>query len=244
MNISFLSGLPRSGGTLLNAILSQNPKIHTTGNSPLCQLMWDAHVSCQMTEPMMNYPGLQNKYVSSIPSILYGGIDGHILDKCATWHLPGNIEVIHRYITKEPKFIMTVRPLEDIVKSFIFVRTMNGWQNPADGLLDEGTDPIMREVSSLRNALENRGPNHHFIKYDDLVDNPSKVISSLYNFMGWEKYEHDYNNIVNKNKERDDLVNLIGLHDIRPVLSKRKIDIALPEELKDKAKYLDLYDRI
>ena len=40
-----LSGLPRSGSTLLTAILSQNPLIHAEGNSAVCQLMWDLHQS-------------------------------------------------------------------------------------------------------------------------------------------------------------------------------------------------------
>jgi len=41
-----LSGLPRSGSTLLSAILSQNPLIHAEGNSAVCQLMWDMQMSC------------------------------------------------------------------------------------------------------------------------------------------------------------------------------------------------------
>lgn len=41
----FLSGLPRSGSTLLSSLLSQNDKIYAGGNSPVCQLMWDTQVS-------------------------------------------------------------------------------------------------------------------------------------------------------------------------------------------------------
>ena len=40
-----LSGLPRSGSTLLSSILSQNINIHAEGNSAICQLMWDAQCS-------------------------------------------------------------------------------------------------------------------------------------------------------------------------------------------------------
>ena len=42
----FLSGLPRTGSTLLSAILSQNPKIYSEGNSAVCQLMFDMQQSC------------------------------------------------------------------------------------------------------------------------------------------------------------------------------------------------------
>jgi len=42
----FISGLPRTGSTLLSSILYQNPLIHAEGNSALCQLMWDNYISC------------------------------------------------------------------------------------------------------------------------------------------------------------------------------------------------------
>jgi Sulfotransferase family len=42
-----LAGMPRSGSTVLAAILSQNPQIHTEGNSPMCQMMWDTYLSYQ-----------------------------------------------------------------------------------------------------------------------------------------------------------------------------------------------------
>ena len=38
-NIYFLAGLPRSGSTVLAAILSQNPAVHTTGTSGLLDML-------------------------------------------------------------------------------------------------------------------------------------------------------------------------------------------------------------
>jgi hypothetical protein len=37
----FLSGMQRSGNTLLSTILSQNPKIYSSKLSPMAQYMWD-----------------------------------------------------------------------------------------------------------------------------------------------------------------------------------------------------------
>ena len=70
-DIFFLSGLPRTGSTLLTSILSQNSNIHTEGNSALCQLMWDMQVSCETTQQISNKPGLQDKLISEIPNIFY-----------------------------------------------------------------------------------------------------------------------------------------------------------------------------
>ena len=45
MEMVFLAGLPRTGSTVLSAVLSQNPDIYAGTNSPVCQLMIDADAS-------------------------------------------------------------------------------------------------------------------------------------------------------------------------------------------------------
>ena len=42
-----LSGLPRTGSTLLSSLLSQNPTIHSEGYSGLCELMWQTEKTCE-----------------------------------------------------------------------------------------------------------------------------------------------------------------------------------------------------
>ena len=73
-----LSGLPRSGSTLLSAILSQNPDIHAEGNSAVCQLMWDINKSCETTaseQLKANYREKTiNDMVLSIPNTYYKNI--------------------------------------------------------------------------------------------------------------------------------------------------------------------------
>ena len=47
--IYYLAGLPRTGNTLLSSILNQNPKIHMTPNSMLCQMAWNIYQIKQTT---------------------------------------------------------------------------------------------------------------------------------------------------------------------------------------------------
>lgn len=239
MNITFLSGLPRTGSTLLTSILSQNPALHTGGNSALCQLMWDMQVSCWNTEQIRNSPDVTNRLLGIIPNIFYDGIDKHIIDKCRSWTLPANLKLIDKYITKSPKIIVMLRPIVDIVRSFIFVRTMNGWQNPEAGLLDDGSEPIMRSLDGIKHAKSIDSGQFLYLWYDDLVNNPQQVVDKIYDFCGWEKFDHQFDNIKNLTPERDDLLNLIGLHDIRPKLARRQIDIKISDELYEKAVQLD-----
>jgi len=238
-NIAFLSGLPRTGSTLLTSILSQNPDIHIGGNSALCQLMWDAQVSCENTEQMQNRLDVPEKLLSALPDLFYGDNSKNVIDKSRSWTLPANLELINKYITKTPKIIVMVRPIVDIVKSFVYLRQMNNWKNPEAGLLDEGSEPIMRSLSGVIHAKEVNSGQFLFIEYDDLVNNTGKTVSSIYEFCKYEDYPHELQNIVNLNTEKDGSLELVGLHDIRPDISKRTVDVKLSSELYEKALFYD-----
>lgn len=237
--ITFLSGLPRTGSTLLTSILSQNPEIHTEGNSALCQLMWDMQVSCWNTEQLKNRPDVQEKLITSIPEVFYKGVEGNILDKCRSWTMPANMELIDKYITKSPKIVVMLRPITEIVKSFVFIRKMNGWKNPEAALLDEGSDPIMRSLDGIRYSKTINNGQFLYVWYSELVDQPKETINKIYDFCGWDRFEHNFESITNPNPEQDDLLNMIGLHDIRPELSKRNIEVELSDELYQKALLLE-----
>lgn len=238
-SIYFLSGLPRTGSTLLTSILSQNPNLHTEGNSALCQLMWDAQVSCWNTEQLRNKPEFQNKLLSSIPELFYENVSNNIVDKCRSWTLPANLELIDKYITKSPKIIVMLRPIVDIIKSFVLIRSMNGWNNPEIGLLDDGSEPIMRSLDGIRYAKSIDSEKFIYIWYDDLISNPKQTINKIYQFCGWDEFDHRFNDIKNLTPERDDLLGLLGLHDIRPELKRREVKVKISSKTYEKAIQLD-----
>jgi sulfotransferase len=231
----FLAGLPRTGSTLLTSILSQNPGIHTEGNSALCQLMWDMQVSCEQTEQMLNKPELKEKLISKLPNIFYENANGVVIDKCRSWTIPANLNLIDRYITKTPKIIVMTRPIIEIVESFVFIRQMNGWVNPEEGLLDEGSEPIMRSLAGVNYAKENNTGQFLFVEYQDLLDKTNVALDRIYDFCGWEPFKHSLENIKNLNPEADEAISLLGLHDIRPTISKRNVNVKLSAGLRKKA---------
>lgn len=238
-NIIFLSGLPRTGSTLLTSILGQNPNIHTESDSALCQLMWDMQVSCENTEQIKNRLDIPEKLLSTLPNLFYEGVNCNIIDKCRSWTLPSNLELIDKYITKTPKIIVMLRPIVDVVKSFVYIRKMNNWENPEMGVLDEDTEPIMRSLNGVIHAKEINKGQFLFVEYDDLIRDTKRIISSIYEFCEYENYEHSFQNITNFNLEKYNPSGLVGLHDIRPNISKRKIDIKLSPELHEKALFYD-----
>ena len=226
-NFIALGGLPRTGSTLLSSILFQNPEIHTEGNSALCQLMWDMKVSCQES----SLPYLIGSYrldvphtlLSSLPGIYYNKVKAStVFDKNFSWVTSENVQVIRDYIRPDPKVIVMVRPIEEIIASFARIRKQNGWTGDLESdLMAEDNDLIRKPLYGVEYARENNNGEFLFIEYDDLVDYTEDVLKSIYDFCEIEYFQHDLNNIENKNPENDVYLNLSGLHDIRPTISRR-----------------------
>jgi len=227
MTFVALSGLPRTGSTLLSAILSQNPEIHAEGNSAVCQLMWDMQVSCEFNavEQLKANRRLedQDALISSIPAIYYRNVKStHIVDKCRSWTLPPNMEMIRRYITNDPKVIVLTRPIDEIVQSFVRLRKENGWTgNLEEGLLEPGSEPIMRSLDGVTLAKESNSGEFLFIEYADLISDTDEVLSKIYKFCDFEPFTHDLTNIVNMHPEDDSVYGLAGQHEIRNTISVR-----------------------
>lgn len=218
--LTFLSGLPRSGSTLLSAILSQNPEVHAEGNSAVCQLMWDAQVSCETSAweqlEANNRADTQDALIASIPAIYYRDVRAqHIVDKCRSWTLAPNMAMIRRYITDDPRVIVLTRPVDEIVDSFKRLYAANDLAITEEQLLASGSEPIMRSLSGVEYARSvNRGE-FLFVEYADLVDDPAAVIDEIYGFMDWERFSHDFLNVVNQHPEDDSVYGLLGMHEIR-----------------------------
>jgi sulfotransferase len=236
-----LSGLPRTGSTLLSSILSQNPNIHAEGNSAVCQLMWDMQQSAINSEQMQaNAKDLTDKLVKPIPHTYYGDVKKPIVvDKCRSWTLPANIQMLNRYFDNKPKVIVLVRPMVEIVASFMSLRKANGWQDLETGLLDDGSEPIMRSLAGVEWAKKNDKGEFLFVSYDELVDETQATLDRIYEHCGWEAFEHNLDQIVNTHKENDDVYNLVGQHNVRPQISRRTVDVKLSDELVDKCNRLD-----
>jgi sulfotransferase len=243
MVLSFvaLSGLPRTGSTLLSAILSQNPEIHAEGNSAVCQLMWDMQQSVVNSEQIKaSSKNLLDALVKPIPHTYYANITKPIVvDKCRSWTLPANMEILNRYFDNTPKVIVLVRPLVEIVASFISLRKKNNWINPEEGLLDDGSEPIMRSLAGVEWARKNNNGEFLFVTYDELVDDTQVSLDRIYEHCGWRSFKHNLDNIINEYQEIDPVYGLIDLHNVRPQISRRTVDIDLSDELIEKCNRLD-----
>jgi sulfotransferase len=245
-NFVGLSGLPRTGSTLLSSILSQNPEIHAEGNSAVCQLMWDMQCSVfgscneQLTASDRVNTGIE--LIKNIPNVYYKDVTAStVIDKCRSWALPDNVAMLNKYFEHKPKVIILERPLVEIVKSFVALRQANNWQGDLEqGLLDDWSEPIMRSYEGVKWAKANNNGEFLFVQYDDLLNNTKSTIDKLYEFCELESFEHDFNNIVNKHPENDEVYGMLGQHDIRPTIAKRDLNVTLSDAIIKRCEELEL----
>jgi sulfotransferase len=241
-----LSGLPRSGSTLLSSILSQNPNIHSEGLSSVCQLMWDMQNSLELVSVKnsiieFNKINLKNDLMGAIPSIYYKDIkESIVFDKSRSWTLPSNVDMFKKYIDLDAKMIVLERPILDIVKSFVNLRIENNYKgNPEEGLIDENNEYIRRPLSGIKWAKQNNNGEFLFIQYDDFISDPQKTLDDIYTFCNIKPYNHNFNNITPKYHQNDDVYFLKNLHKIRSTISKRNVNVKLSQNIINKCVELE-----
>ena len=252
-----LSGLPRSGSTILSAILDQNPLIHAEGNSAVCQFMWDIYQAgtVHALEQLKgnNRMGTMKDIIQQVPHIYYKDIPASkkiIVDKCRAWTIASNVEILRTNIDPNIKIIVLERSVTAIMKSFMKLYKNNNWSDEymhqiLKAMLVPNGDPIMRSIIGINMAKKEnalRPPAQQtflFIQYDDLIAKPAETIERIYAFCGWEPFAHHFDKIVNAHPENDAYYNLKGFHTIRPTLSKQENTIILPPDILAKCQKID-----
>jgi len=203
--------------------------------------MWDMQQSVLNSEQIKaNNKDILDALVKPIPHTYYANITKPIVvDKCRSWTLPANIQMLNRYFDNTPKVIVLVRPMVEIVASFMSLRKANGWTDLEAGLLEDGSEPIMRSLAGVEWARKNNNGEFLFVTYDELVDNTQVSLDRIYEHCGWKAFDHNLDDIVNQYEENDAIYGLAGQHDVRPQISRRKVDIKLSDELVDRCNRLD-----
>lgn len=241
---AFLSGLPRTGSTLLSSILSENPAIHAEGNSAVCQLMWDSWESCRGNAfeqlSATSRQGTIADMVSAIPGIYYKNVENKlILDKCRSWTIPANMTLIRQFITTKPKVIVLIRPIDEIVKSFAALHTRNDKEFNFDHLLQDYSEPMMRSFAGVMEAKASESDAFLFVTYADLTSDTCNTLNKIYEFLEMPVFEHDLENIVNRHPENDEVYGLMGQHDVRSSVGVVEANVELPSSAKAKCDYLN-----
>lgn len=233
----FLSGLPRSGSTLLGSLLNQHPEIYATPTSPLADLLClldtnfnhlDLQYTYEKEKILYNtYHSVMNNFYNHVPK-------KYIFDKHRGW--PKNVDSIKKFYNNSPKILATYRSIPEVLSSFItLIEKTSQYDNFVDNKLRENnieinnsnraeylwrfyvSDPYQSLIYGLKNFREHI----HLINYNDLIQTPEKEMEKIYKFLEIESYSHNFLSIVNTcGEDKDSAWGLDGLHNIRTKLEK------------------------
>lgn len=220
----FLSGLPRSGSTLLTAILNQNPNIYSSPTSGLIEIMGATLRSWY--EKVNEVQGRNDeelfRLLKGVMESKYENIDKPIIiDKSRGWPNPEIMRTMSRLLGDKMKIIATVRSVPDCATSFLRV------VKPKD---KENFLKNSQLIGHLKNSYVTllQGYNKYpdsilFVDYDDLLNEPKKQMDRIHEFLEIEKFDYSFENIDGTIvKERDEEVwNIPNLHDIKPKLKRQ-----------------------
>ena len=178
-----------------------------------------------------NRNDIEKTLLTALPKTYYKDVkQSTIIDRSKYWMGNVNFDMASKYITTHPKMVVTIRPLEDVVKSLLNLKTLEGKQHfIEDGLFELNTNPLMIGLQTLYELITTKkeGKDYLLVNYNDLVDNPKQVLSDVYSFYEIESYNHDFNNI-NSAINDDEIYGVKDLHKIDSrIVKKSKKDIKL-----------------
>jgi sulfotransferase len=240
----FLTGLPRSGNTLLGAILNQNPYLNLTANTILTDVIYQLHLlkDCEIYK---NFPDEQslNTIIKNVFNNYYKNWKVKFIINRGLWGTPANLELL-KSIIKKPKFIILYRPVLECLSSFIKIEKPINVETRCHDLM-ENEGMIGKSLWSIKNIIKEK-EDYIIINYLDLVNKPLDQINKIYKFLNIDNFNHTFKNLNDfstNNIKYDDSVLNAPLHKIRTdkvQLNKYNIEDYLPSNIIKQYSNLDI----
>lgn len=218
-----ITGLPRSGSTLLCNILNQNPRFHASSTSVICQTLatistlWSN--SAEIKSDLVREPERTEIRMKSAMHALvkdwYSLDDGAeiVFDKSRGW---GHSCLLLKHLFPEAKIITMVRDPRAVFGSV-------EKQHRKNPILDHATNAQEKEIYNRADQMMSKdgiigGPitgvmdlsrrkldGTLFIQFENLVKNPGHVMRQLYIDLDEEPFEHDFEDVKNTATDVDAL---------------------------------------
>lgn len=234
----FISGLPRSGSTLLCNILAQNNELFVSKATSGChdvlfnvRNQWDKLVEHQAEG--VDYNQLK-RVLNSILNNYHSTDKNIIIDKGRGWL--SIIEMLQFVTGTTPKIIVPVRNLSEILSSFEKLwRNSTGqsqWNfessdyfkaQTVEGRCDiwaSAGQPVGLAYNRVKDSISRGFKNDLlFLEFDDLTSKPAQTLKMVYDYLELPYYNHNFNNVEQYTQEDDEAVHRIpNLHKIRPTV--------------------------
>lgn len=247
--IHFISGLPRSGSTLLAGILRQNPNFYAAMSSPVASLM----NGCleQMGAGGEFFTFFNERKRKDICRALFNTYYQEQSDKqivfdtnriwTARLHqlteLYDNFKVI--CCVRNPAWVMDSFEVIYRKNPFDYSRMYNPQSRQTVYSRCESMISASGTVGSAWTALKEAYYGEYsdrllLIDYDLLTQHPVKTLELLYQFIDEPMYDHDFNSVIYDANEFDQNLGAKGLHQVKKKVEFKPRRSILPPELFQK----------
>lgn len=248
----FISGLPRSGSTLLSAILKQNPEFYADITSPVQSLVKSSIDVLTASENNLN---IQEDKRKTLIHHIFDGYYDHvdkpvIFDSNRAWTSSTSLlKELYPYT----KIICCVRDIEWILDSFEKITAKNclytntfaddeSIQSVETRCMDmmdvKKSGMVIKPWYWLQEGLAINPDMILLVDYKDLCQNPKSTMYNVYSFIGKDYYDHDYDNVAYENELFDRSVNKTGLHTVKKKVEWIERRSILPKFVIEK--YVDM----
>ena len=207
-----ISGLPRSGSTLLSAILRQNPRFHAAMTSPVASLFGQLATTMSGGTPFGVFFDDERRrqiFHAVLSGYYFSHLDKSVVfDTSRTW--TGKIATLTE-LFPSIKIICCVRDIGWIIDSIERLLRKNPLQTSrlfnfkvgnsvysrSEMLMNSETGIIGSAWSTLREAWFSQYDSHLIIiDYERLAQEPLKVMNSLYELLKEKRFSHDFNHVL------------------------------------------------
>ena len=243
----FISGLPRSGSTLLSSILNQNPDFYVDIGSPVEKLTGNAIDVITSSKRSITITEDQRK------NLLYGVFDGYykhiekpvIFDSCREWTKKTPfLKALFPYT----KILCPVRDIVSILNSFELIASKNPFYTKTfiltihkdnvfsrcDDMMDKNSGIIAVPWVLLQEGYALHPEMIMLIEYENLCKTPEKTMREVYEFLEKPYYSHDFENVEYSSENFDKSCNLKDLHTVKKKVEYNPPRCILPPEIVKK----------
>ena len=247
----FISGLPRSGSTLLSGILKQNPDFYADIASPVEALTGTSIDLITSTESNLNITEDQRK------NLMYGIFDGYykhiekpvIFDSSRGWTKK---TPFLKALFPDTKILCPVRDIVSILNSFEVITSKNPFHTKTltehkdnvfarcDSMMDKNGGIIAGPWILLQEGYALNPEMIMLIEYENLCKEPEKTMRKVYEFLEKPYYSHDFENIEYSNENFDKFCNLKDLHTVKRKVEYNPPKCILPPEIVQKYKEMNM----
>ena len=243
MEIFFQSSLPRAGSTLLQNILGQNPSFYVTPTSGVLELLYAARENYTSSPEFQAQDSQEMK--NAFRGFCRGGLEGfyntitkkpYIMDKSRGWGI--HYDLLD-FFYPNPKIVCMIRDVRDIFSSMeknfrksqhkndkiVNHKNMTGTTTEKRIDIWASSQPVGLAMERLQEIIKQGIDNKiHFIKYENLTDEPKEEMAKLYEYLHVKEFQHDFSNVEQITKEDDAVYGIYGDHKIQTVVTNNPSD--------------------